>query len=93
MFEISTLKEKKITELQEIASNLGIEKITGLKKMDLAYKILDHSATNPEISEDKKLEIKESVKDVSIPIRKNRLKKLKQILKNPKKEILVKEAF
>ena len=50
MFEISTLKEKKITELQEIASNLGIEKITGLKKMDLAYKILDHSATNPRFS-------------------------------------------
>jgi len=38
MFEISTLKEKKISELQKIASDLGIEKISGLKKQDLAYK-------------------------------------------------------
>jgi hypothetical protein len=32
MFEISALKEKKIAELQEIASKLGITKVTGLKK-------------------------------------------------------------
>jgi transcription termination factor Rho len=50
MFEISTLKEKKIVELQKIASDLGVEKITGLKKMDLAYKIIDHYASNPIIS-------------------------------------------
>jgi len=47
MFEISALKEKKIAELQDIASKLGISKITGLKKMDLAYKIIDHYAANP----------------------------------------------
>jgi len=45
MFEISTLKEKKISELQKIASDLGIEKISGLKKQDLAYKIIDHYAS------------------------------------------------
>ena len=50
MFEISALKEKKIVELQKIASDLGVEKITGLKKMDLAYKIIDHYASNPTIS-------------------------------------------
>ena len=50
MFEISALKEKKIVELQKIASDLGVEKITGLKKMDLAYKIIDHYASNPIIS-------------------------------------------
>ena len=32
MFEISTLKEKKISELQKIADELSIEKITGLKQ-------------------------------------------------------------
>ena len=53
MFEISALKEKKISELQEIASKLGIKKITTLKKMDLAYKIIDHYATNPKVSEEK----------------------------------------
>ena len=56
MFEISALKEKKISELQKIATELGIKKITTLKKMDLAYKIIDHYATNPKISEDKSIE-------------------------------------
>ena len=51
MFEISTLKEKKISELQKIASDLGIEKISGLKKQDLAYKIIDHYASKPELKE------------------------------------------
>ena len=54
MFEISALKEKKIAELQEIASKLGIDKITGLKKIDLAYKIIDHYAVNPIVAKDKK---------------------------------------
>ncbi|MDB3901513.1 transcription termination factor Rho [Flavobacteriaceae bacterium] len=54
MFEISALKEKKIAELQEIASKLGIDKITGLKKIDLAYKIIDHYAVNPSIAKDEK---------------------------------------
>ena len=53
MFEISALKEKKISELQEIASGIGIKKITTLKKMDLAYKIIDHYAANPKVSEEK----------------------------------------
>ena len=52
MFEISTLKEKKISELQKIASDLGIEKISGLKKHDLAYKTIDHYASKPELTEE-----------------------------------------
>ncbi|MDG1761187.1 MAG: transcription termination factor Rho [Flavobacteriaceae bacterium] len=47
MLDISTLKEKKLPELQEIAKELGLKKLTGLKKMDLAYKILDYWAANP----------------------------------------------
>ena len=35
MFEISTLKEKKISELQEIANKLGIKKVAGIKKEDM----------------------------------------------------------
>ena len=50
MFEISTLKEKKISELQEIANELGIKKTAGIKKLDLAYKIIDHYASNPKES-------------------------------------------
>ena len=53
MFEISALKEKKISELQEIATKLGIKKITTLKKMDLAYKIIDHHAANPKVTDEK----------------------------------------
>ena len=47
MLDISSLKEKKLPELQEIAKDLGLKKLAGLKKMDLAYKILDHMAANP----------------------------------------------
>ena len=53
MFEISSLKEKKISELQEIANELGIKKINTLKKIDLAYKIIDHQAANPKVSNEK----------------------------------------
>jgi transcription termination factor Rho len=47
MFEISQLKEKKLTELQEIAQQLKIPKFRSLKKLDLVYQILDHQAANP----------------------------------------------
>ena len=50
MFEISALKEKKISELQEIATQLGLKKVNTLKKLDLAYKIIDHYASNPKSS-------------------------------------------
>jgi transcription termination factor Rho len=48
MFEISQLKEKKLTELQEIAKQLNISKFRSLKKLDLVYQILDHQAANPD---------------------------------------------
>ncbi|OMP30480.1 MULTISPECIES: transcription termination factor Rho [Mangrovimonas] len=48
MFEISQLKEKKLSELQEIAKQLDVPKFRTLKKLDLVYQILDHQAANPE---------------------------------------------
>ena len=80
MFEISALKEKKISELQEIASKIGIEKITGLKKMELAYKIIDHYAANPKISEDNNLEkIKSVIKQkISTENPKNKISSLEK---------------
>ena len=48
MLEIAELKQKKLPELQEIAKSLGIKGITGQKKMDLAYSIIDHIASQPE---------------------------------------------
>ncbi|WP_248723815.1 transcription termination factor Rho [Seonamhaeicola sp. ML3] len=47
MFEISQLKEKKLSDLQEIAKELSIPKYRSLKKLDLVYQILDHQAANP----------------------------------------------
>ena len=59
MFEISKLKEKKLSELQGIAEELKISKYKTLKKLDLVYKILDHQASNPG---DKELVKKDSSK-------------------------------
>ena len=40
MYEIATLKTKKLPELQEIAKKIGIKRIAGLKKLDLIYQIV-----------------------------------------------------
>ena len=65
MFEIETLKAKKLTDLQEIAATLKIARYKTLKKQDLIYQILDLQAQKPE--EVAKHEIKEkSSKEESI---------------------------
>ena len=48
MYEIATLKTKKLPELQEIAKNIGVKRITGLNKLDLIYQIVDFIASKPE---------------------------------------------
>jgi transcription termination factor Rho len=47
MFEISQLKEKKLSDLQEIAKKLNVAKYRSLKKLDLVYQILDKQAADP----------------------------------------------
>ncbi len=47
MYDIIELNSKLVSELKEIAKELDIEKIEGLKKQDLIYTILDHQALNP----------------------------------------------
>ncbi|MAU31159.1 MAG: transcription termination factor Rho [Flavobacteriaceae bacterium] len=82
MFEISKLKEKKLSELQEIAKELKISKYKTLKKLDLVYKILDHQASNPaEKESDKKISPKPSYD------RKNRSNKRKNNDSNSKDEV------
>ena len=51
MFEIETLKQKKLPELQEIAAKIGVPKFRQLKKLDLVYQILDVQAANPATEE------------------------------------------
>ena len=56
MLEIVELKSKKLPELQEIAKNLGIKGIAGQKKIDLAYSIIDHIASQPEVKKEKQVD-------------------------------------
>src|SRR5690554_1976632 len=48
MFDISVLKEMKLSELQEIAKVAKIKNFRSLKKDDLVYQILDLQAAEPE---------------------------------------------
>ena len=43
MYDIKLLKEKKLSEIIEIAETLGIEKVKGLKKQEVIDKILELS--------------------------------------------------
>ena len=47
MYDIIELNSKLVSELKDIAKELNIDKIEGLKKQDLIYTILDHQALNP----------------------------------------------
>ena len=42
MYEIAALKSKKLPELQEIAKAVGVKRITGQKKLDLIWIMLQH---------------------------------------------------
>src|SRR6478672_10074860 len=54
MFDISVLKEMKLSELQEIAKATKKIKFNGVKKEELVYKILDFQAANPQAVESDK---------------------------------------
>ena len=61
MYEIESLKSKKLAELQEIAKNLNVKNISGLKKLELIYQIIDLIASTPVKSESTKSEKKVEV--------------------------------
>ena len=71
MYEIANLKTKKLSELQEIAKNIGLKSTAGQKKLDLIYQIVDFIASKPE--EDKK-ELQQN-KDRPISVRKTDFEK------------------
>ena len=72
MFEITQLKEKKLSELQEIAKELKISRYSSLKKLDLIYQILDVQAASP--VEKKSQEQKNQPKEESRTDQKNNTK-------------------
>ena len=53
MFDIIELNGKKVAELREIASKLGITRVDKLKKQDLVYSILDEQAAQPSANKGK----------------------------------------
>jgi len=63
MFEISQLKQKKLSDLQQIAQQLKVPKYRTLKKMDLVYQILDLQAANPKTVNAASPEKKEAPKE------------------------------
>ena len=79
MYEIASLKTKKLSELQEMAKTIGVKKITGLKKMDLIYQIIDHVAANPKVaSSPYEIMPSEPTKKESLPI----IKPIQPVKKN-----------
>ena len=73
MFEISELKDKSLSELQEIAKTVGAKKFSQLKKLDLVYLILDiQAAAPPAITNN------EALSDDDKPRRKRIVKKANQ---------------
>ncbi len=81
MFEIGTLKEKKLVELQEIAKAIGLKKTSQLKKLDLIYQILDEQAKTP------KEEIVAKTEQVQKKELKPKVKKPRKRIATTKKEV------
>ncbi|MEK9567026.1 MAG: Rho termination factor N-terminal domain-containing protein, partial [Flavobacteriaceae bacterium] len=79
MYEIATLKLKKLPELQEIAKKIGIKRIAGLKKLELIYQIVDFIASVPDenVSSEKPKEKSQTESKTSIkvlPVQKSKTK-------------------
>jgi len=71
MYDISTLKEKKLPDLQEIAKKLGLKRTSALKKQELIYQIIDFvSANPPEAEKTADVEEKKEVKQAPRPEKK-----------------------
>ena len=59
MYKLEQLNTKKVTELQEIAQELKINKFKKLNKEELAYAILDHQAENSKRNENPAKKLRE----------------------------------
>ena len=102
MFEISELKAKKLAELQAIAKQIGLTKISQLKKLDLIYKIIDALAEATKEETTKKTATSDTKEKTEKPKRKRiskknapeqeakpveqKVEKKPQVVNEPKKE-------
>ncbi len=93
MYNIEDLNVRLLSELKEIAEDLGVKNYKKLPKKELIYKILDQQAVTPEAEIKKKKESskeKEETKSKSIPKRENVAEKAEG--KEPSSEDLL-ESF
>ena len=94
MYEIASLKSKKLSELQEIAKSVGVRRLTGLKKMELIYQIIDTVAAAPSKVKDDKPPLKVNIDSISkvneqtVPDR-----KANENFKNENPKLKVEEKF
>jgi len=89
MYKLEELNSKKVTDLQEIAKKLEINKFKKLNKEELAYAILDHQAENAKVAEKPtKKNILKTKKSQHNP---KQIKKSNQIQKPNKKEENIKQ--
>ena len=63
-YNILELNEKLLPELQSIAEELGIKKVSSLKKEELVYRILDEQAISYAGIQAEKMKEKEAKKDL-----------------------------
>ena len=88
MFEIASLKTKKISDLQEIAKEIGLKNYKDLKKTDLIYQIIDHIASKNETTLNDKTDEKKSNSSIKSNSSKfNSNQNEKHIKKNTEKTI------
>jgi transcription termination factor Rho len=65
MYDILELNNKLLTELRDIAKELGIKRVESFKKQDLIYQILDQQAIQASESKSKKSSIKAKKEDAA----------------------------
>ncbi len=65
MYNIEELKDKLLSELKEIAENLGVQNFKKLSKQDVIYKILDQQAITPPEKLPKKIKSTAESSDVA----------------------------
>ena len=86
MFEIASLKTKKISDLQEIAKEIELKNYKDLKKTDLIYQIIDHVASKNETTNKDKTDEKKSNSSIKSNSSKfNSNQNIKHIKKNTEK--------
>ncbi len=68
MYDILELNNKLLTELRDIAKELGIKRVESFKKQDLVYQILDQQAIQASESKSKKLATKVKTEEVESAI-------------------------